>query len=144
MTLTFPAPAFMPTARKVASLPFHKFRVLLALDGSRLTPMVLTAALARCVRMTDRLDILLVNPPEAPTSMLSGLLLRLEHSGIDYRLASSEGDLGEQVLHYLKRFLGITLVLVDRIALLEETIGTSLAQLRAKGYRFVSITEQYP
>jgi hypothetical protein len=113
-------------------------RVLLAFEGGRLAPMLLAAALARCIQL-DHLDILLVNPPKAATTLLRDLLLRLEHSGIDYRLASTEGDLGEQVLHHLRRFRGITLVLVDRLAVLEQTIGEEMGQLREKGYSFDSI-----
>ncbi len=123
-------------------LPYSRFQVLLALDGNHLTPLLLSAALTHCVPLTDRLDILLVNPPKAPTSLLSVMLLRLEHSGIDYRLASTEGELGEQILEYLNRFLGITTVLVDRLTPLEQTIGPSLEHLRTKGYRFVPISEQ--
>ena len=122
-------------------LPYSKLQVLLALDGNHLTPPLLSAALAHCAPLTDRLDILLVNAPRAPTSLLSVMLLRLEHSGIDYRLASSEGELGEQILEYLKRFLGITTVLVDKLTPLEQTIGPSLEHLRAKGYRFVPISD---
>jgi hypothetical protein len=144
MAMTLSAPRQLPGARQRAQNTYHKFRVLLALDGNRLTPLLLTAALARCVRLTDRLDILLVNPPKAPTSLLAGLLLRLEHSGIDYRLASTDGDLGEEVLRYLKRFMGITTVLVDRLTPLEQTIGAAMAELRTQGYRFVSLSEQHP
>ncbi|NTV94681.1 MAG: hypothetical protein HGA75_04605 [Thiobacillus sp.] len=117
------------------------FRALLALDGTRLTPNLLTVAAKRCVHLAERLDILLVNPPKAPTRLLWGLLVHLENSGVDYRLASIDGDLGEQVLTYLKRFLGINIVLVDEVALLEQSISADMAHLRAHGYRFVSINE---
>lgn len=79
-----------------SSAPYHKFRVLLALDGRHLTDTLLTSAVPRCVEY-DRLDILLVNAPKAPTMLLRILLLRLKHSGIDYRLVSTDGDLGAQV-----------------------------------------------
>lgn len=139
------APELLPGTRRTgAGIPHHRFRVLLALDGRCLTPSLLARALAHCVPLTDRLDILLVNSPKAPTSLLAGLLLRLEHSGIDYRLTSSEGDLGEQVLHYLNRFLGISLVLVDRLNPLELSIGVAMARLRAHGYRFDPLSESMP
>ena len=141
MTLTMPAHGILTAAKSKAQLPYSKFRVLLALDGARLTPLLLTAALAHCVPLTDRLDILLVNPPKAPTSLLRGLLLKLEHSGIDYRLVSSEGDLGEHVLNYLNRFRGITQVLVDCLPSLERAMGSKLAELQSKGYRFIPLTE---
>lgn len=147
MTMTLSAPGLTPNARNNVHIPYHKFRVLLALDGNHFNQPLLSAALARCIPMTDRLDILLVNSPKAPTSLLSGLLLRLEHSGIDYRLASSEGEFGEQVLDYLKRFMGITLVLVDNLRPLEKSIGSAMSRLRTQGYRFVPLSspnaEQY-
>jgi hypothetical protein len=138
----FPHPAQQPRPALASNKPYHKFRVLLALDGGSLTRMVMAAAVARCTRLTDRLDILLVNSPKEPTSVLWRLLLTLEHSGIDYRLTSTEGDLGEQVLSYLHRFHGITMVLVNRLTPLEESIGGAMAQLRAQGYRFLSFSEE--
>lgn len=122
-------------------MPYPRYRLLLALDGGGITPMVLSAALKHCLQYTDRLDILLVNPPAAPTRQLCSLLLRLEEYGIDYRLASTEGDLGEQVLLYLKRFLGISMVLVARLSPLEKTIGEEMQRMCSKGYRFVPIAE---
>lgn len=135
-----PAPVRMTTPTGRPPMPHGKCRVLLALDGRQLTQDTLTTALMRCVELTDRLDILLVNSPKAPTSLLRSLLLRLEHSGIDYRLASTEGDLGEQVLHYVQRFLGITYVIVDHMTSLQQSMGEQIAQLSEKGYRFVEIS----
>ena len=134
------ASAFFGRSGLSTSKPYPKFRVLLALDGEGLSRLVLAKAVSHCVRLTDRLDILLVNSPREPTSVLWRLLLTLEHSGIDYRLTSTEGDLGEQVLSYLNRFQGITLVLVDSVAPLEQTIGGAITRLRAQGYRFIPIS----
>jgi len=139
-TLRMPFPAAEHKAERI----YEKFRVLLALDGLRLTPEILAAALKQCVQLTDRLDILLVNPPKAPTYLLGSLLLRLEHSGIDYRLASTEGNLGDEVVDYLHRFLGITLVIVDSLPSLEQALGSSLLELCRKGYRFISLSEPSP
>ncbi len=114
-------------------------QALLVLDGPRITPESLSLALAGCLRNTHRLDILLVNPPIAPTTLLRALLLRLEHAGIDYRLTSVEGDLQEQLVLYLKRFLAITTVLVENLVPLEDRMGCALvADLRSRGYRFLS------
>ena len=141
MTLALSVPVSVSADTGQEQVPRHKRRALLALDGTRLTPMLLVAALAISVQLTDRLDVLLVNPPKAPTTLLRGLLLRLEHSGIDYRLASTEGDVGEQVLHYLNRFQGVTQVLVDSLPSLEQGMGTRLAELRSKGYRFIGLSD---
>jgi hypothetical protein len=142
MTTTLPAIGVLPHATKHAHIPYHKFRVLLSLDGGHLSPLLLSTVPAYCVPFTDRLDILLVNPPKSPPSLLAGLLMRLEHSGIDYRLVSCDGELGEQVLDYLKRFAGITMVLVDNLSSLEQSIGSTMAKMRKVGYRFESINVQ--
>ena len=123
---------------------YGKCRVLLALDGQRLTPAVLAAAVRECAQVTDRLDILLVNPPKAPTYLLGGLLLRLEHSGIDYRLASSEGSLDAEISRYLQRFQGITLVIVDHLPSLERVLGSVLPDLRRTGCHFVTLLDTCP
>ena len=64
----------------------------------------LEAALRTCVHLTSRLDILVVNPPKAPASLLAVLLLKLEHSGVDYRLASAQEELASAVNRYLRRY----------------------------------------
>ena len=142
MAIDLTAPDLLWTEPCTEKAPYHLYRVLLALDGSRLTHMLMTEALAMCVQLTDRLDILLANPPKPPTMLLRGLLLRLEHSGIDYRLASSEGDLGQEVQHYIGRHAGITLVLIENVQRLEAAMGARLAGLRAKGYRFLSLVAE--
>lgn len=90
----------------MSPLPPARRRVLLALDGLTLTKAGLEAALRSCVHLTSRLDILVVNPPKAPASLLAVLLLKLEHSGVDYRLASAQEDLAIAVARYLKRYKG--------------------------------------
>jgi hypothetical protein len=137
------APSFSGAApaagKKLAAS--RKTHALLALDGSRLSPKILTAAAKRSVDLAERLDILLVNPPKAPTSLLWSLLVYLEHAGVYYRLASTEGDLGNQVLTYLNRFVGINLVLVEGLAPLEQGLGVEMAQLRSRGYQILPIIE---
>lgn len=142
MTMTFSFPAPRPLAKEVAKAPCHKFRVLLALEGDCLATLAVAALVSRCVKLTDRLDILLVNPSKEPTSLLWRLLLCLEQAGIDYRLTSTAGDLGEEVLGYLNRFQGITMVFVNRLPFLEQTIGMAMTRLRSMGYHFVSLPEQ--
>jgi hypothetical protein len=96
-----------------ASRAHQKKRVLLVLDGQRLTVELQMAALKLCVQWAHRLDILLVNSPKPATFLLGGLLLRLEHSGIDYRLISAEGELGNEATRHLQRNRGIELIVVD-------------------------------
>lgn len=118
-----------------------RLRVLLALDGQSLTPDTQHVALRCCLHWTRRLDILLVNPPQAPTFLLGGLLLRLEHSGIDYRLDSREGDYCEEVTRYLQRHTGIGLVIVNALPALEHYVSTQRPELGRKAARFISLVE---
>ena len=119
----------------MTTLPRHA-RLLLALDGQTLNRAVLDNVLRACVPHAPRLDILLLNPPREPTSLLSMLLLRLEHSGVDYRVASAHGDSGEEIVRYLGRHRGIdTVAVVDAARLGAET--RALIELR--GQRLLSI-----
>lgn len=119
------------------SLP--KMRSLLVLDGARLRPESLRAAEARCLQLADRVDILLVNAPGAPTSMLHKLLIELEQAGIDYRLTSASGNLIDQLANYLKRFVGIKVVIVDALPTLAHAGGARLTELFGQSYRLVSL-----
>lgn len=107
-------------------------RALLALDGRALDRELLTLVLRRCLTICKRLDILLVNPPRETTSCLSMMLLRLEHSGIDYRLSSTHGDMGEEILRHLSRYRGIEVVALANPKLLSDE-ARLLLQLKGHG-----------
>jgi len=92
-----------------------------------------------CLQVADRVDILLVNAPKPPASMLSSLLIRLEESGIDYRLTSVTGRLADQVSQYLRTFAGITSIIVSTLPALGETWRTRVADLRYRGYRLLPL-----
>jgi hypothetical protein len=109
-------------------------RALLALDGRDLGRELLANVLRHCVHLCPRLDILLINPPREPTTLLAILLLQLEHSGIDYRVASARGDMGEEILRYLSRYRGITALALAYAAQLGEE-ATRLIEL--KGHEIV-------
>lgn len=128
-----------PGKTKMPPLAGKPQRVLLALDGRALSKPLLAAALRQSIRLTDRIDILLLNPPKEPTTLLASLLLRLEHSGIDYRLASMEGSLEEEIERYLHRFQGVSVVLVGSSQPLEEAMGAKLQGLRRQGFRFIGL-----
>lgn len=117
-----------------------KYRVLLAVDGRHLTPEFQPGALKRCVQFCNRLDILLLNSPKSPTFLLGGLLLRLEHSGIDYRLTSGEGELGAEVMRYLQRFHSIDLVMVDDMPALERCLEMQRLAPERKACRYISLS----
>ncbi len=116
-------------------------RVLLALDGRTLERELLASLLRHCAHICPRLDILLLNPPREPTTMLALLLLRLEHSGIDYHVSSAHGEMSEEILSYLGRYRGITaLALADPTQLSEE--AKSLVALKGHPIVYLSTPEQ--
>jgi hypothetical protein len=113
-------------------------RVLLALDGATLGREVLTRVQRRCMTLCPRLDILLVNPPREATSCLGMLLLRLEHGGVDYRVASAHGEFGAEILRYLGRYRGI-----DALALAEagQLSEQARAELAGKGHEVLYLDD---
>lgn len=116
-------------------------RILLALDGRTLQRELLATLLRHCVHLCPRLDILLINPPREPTTMLAMLLLRLEHSGIDYHMSSAHGEMSEEILRYLGRYRGITaLALADPAQLDEE--AKNLVKLKGHQIVYLSTPEQ--
>lgn len=125
-----------------ATTPPAKHRGLIALDGAKLTPALLNAALAKCARLANRVDILLVNSTKAPTYALHNLLIGLEREGIDYRLASGNGALGDELTSYVRRFLGISLIMVTTLPALGADWEDKVANLRDQGYRITPLIEQ--
>ena len=136
MPIAAPVESTQPYSRRWAQHYHPGFRVLLALNGHDLNREILDKAFNCCRNLTDRLDVLVARPPLAPTFLLGGLLIRLEQSGIDYRLASSEGELGEEVLHYLHRFNGIRTIVLERHEALPER---ARYVLRGEGYQLISL-----
>lgn len=134
----------LPMSLRKVQTVHPKPRVLLALDGNSITQMLLETALRCCVQLTDRLDILLVNPPATPIARLNGLLIRLEHSGIDYRLASTDGVMADEVNSYLRRFLGITIVVIDNLSSLTVNQSQPLRQLQDGGHQIISLAGLQP
>ena len=120
------------------TLPRQHKRILLALDGHALARELPAQVLRHCVHLCPRLDILLINPPREPTSILAVLLLRLEHSGVDYRMASSHGRMGEEILRYLARYPGIQAVALADPAQL-DTESSQLIEL--KGHQVLFLGE---
>jgi hypothetical protein len=112
---------------------------LLALDGGALSPKMLSAAEAQCVKGAGRVDILLANSPRAPEAVLHKLLISLERMEIDYRLTHAEGNLGELVSQYLRRHKGITQIMVGTLPTLGKGWEVKVADLRYQGYRFCSL-----
>jgi hypothetical protein len=116
------------------------FRVLLALDGFRLSLETLDAAYERCSTMSRRVDVLVANCNTEPTPLLQEFLDRLNQNGIEYRLTMAEYSLASQVLRYTKRFPGIRTVLTNNPGGLSRGLGPLKESLLAEGYRFFGLT----
>jgi hypothetical protein len=71
--------------------------------------------------------------------MLCEFLSELEQVGIDYRVTISLGTLSDQTKHYIKRFLGIRLIMVSTLTTLGANWRIDVANLRHQGYRLVSV-----
>lgn len=134
-TLTIHSPAHQSTK------PAPKCRSLLALDGETLTPDILKSAIEKCRQVSCRVDILLVNPKRPPTTVLHELLIDLEQADIDYRLSSTEGSLSDLVAQHLRRFVGVSLVMVSALPSLGSDWRIKIADLRHQGYQFVSLQD---
>lgn len=112
-------------------------RILLALDGRALDREMLARLPRCCVQLSPRLDILLVNPPREPMSCLAMLLLRLEHGGVDYHVASALGEVGAEILHYLTRHRGITAVVLAEPGHLD---AESRGLIELKGHQIIFLS----
>ncbi len=117
-------------------------RSLIALDGSKLNPTLLNAALEQCAKLASRVDILLINSSKAPTYVLHKLLIGLERQGIDYRLTSGNGTLGDELTSHLRRFLGISLIMVTTLPALGVDWRAKASNLREQGYRLTTLIDQ--
>lgn len=116
--------------------------ILLALDGFRMKRPALPLALELCKRASNRLDILLLNPPKPSTLMLGAFLKNLEMAGIDYRLSSGEGELADQLPLYLQRFKYISCVLLDHMEQLDAKLNSTLEALRQRDYKILALLDR--
>lgn len=114
-------------------------RVLLALEGNGVSRDVLNLAFSRCVHLTSRLDIVVVNPPREPAALLGLLLVKLEHSGVDYRLMHAHDTLAAEVSRYLKRYTHRSTVIVIELEGLATALGTKFVQFCTDGHRFMEL-----
>jgi hypothetical protein len=113
--------------------------MLLALDGRHLDRAFLPLAVQVCRPVGKRLDILLVNPLKPATLMLWPFLQELEREGIDYRLTSCEGELAEELTHYVHRFRHISCILLDRLDARHTGLHPALHALRQEGYEVLTL-----
>lgn len=129
---------FNPKRKPVA--PDRLFQVLLALDGLGLTRELLVKALDRCVELTRRVDILLVNPSPEDAGLLLGLIGGMEQRDIETHLSCTEGTLEDEVNRYLQRFPGIKTVVTDNLTDWAVGMEPMMSAMRREGYRFVCLS----
>ena len=116
--------------------------VLLALDGHCLGRPALEPMLELCQRNNNRLDILLLNPPQPATLMLGTLLRHLEQRNIDFRLSSSEGELANALALYLHRFKSISSVVLGCLDHRDAKLHSQLDALRLDGYKIMVLVDR--
>ena len=117
------------------------FRVLLALDGSRMTLETMDLAFERCQAMTRCIDILVVKLSSEPAALLRDFLNQLEQHDIEYRLTITEDSLASQVARHMKRFPGIKTVVTDSQINWPDGLGPVMERLLVDGYRFVFLSK---
>lgn len=115
--------------------------MLLALDGFCLERPAFPRALQHCRRAGSRLDILLLNPPKPATLMLGRFLQTLEEERIDYRLSTGEGDLADELPHYLHRFKDISIILLGCDDRERKRLHPTLDVLRLEGYKVMALRD---
>lgn len=115
--------------------------MLLALDGLCLERPAFPRALQLCRRVGNRLDILLLNPPKPATLMLGKFLQTLEEERIDYRLTTGEGELADELPHYLHRFKDISIILLGCDDGEGKRLHPTLEALRLEGYKVMALRD---
>lgn len=127
----------------VQAVPGRKKRklthCLLALDGSALTPELLSAAEAKCISGSGRVDILLTNAPKAPEALLHKLLIHMEKMNVEYRLSNAQGNLATLIPQYLRRHKTISQIMLASMPDLGESWQIQVSNLRYQGYGFCTL-----
>ncbi|MEW6678133.1 MAG: hypothetical protein AB1421_09445 [Pseudomonadota bacterium] len=95
-------------------------RVLLALSSGKLAREVQQAAVRACVHFRTPVDILLTDVLSPDSRLPAPLMLRLEHSGLDYRFAQTEQNLSRAIRNYLARGRAPSTVIVTESKLLDS------------------------
>lgn len=120
--------------------PVHPYRLLLALDGTRLNREILALALDHCSALSQRIDVLVTTPDHASAAMLREFLNRQAEQNIEIRLTITEDDLANQVDQYMRRFPGIKTVVTDDLDGWLGQLGPTMERLRRDGYRFICLS----
>ncbi len=91
-------------------------QVLLGLEGDRLDERVLLCAANLCQRVNAGLEVLLISDNEELPARLARFFTELRAAGIGYRFFHKQGDLGWEIVRYVKTRKNIAFVVVESLA----------------------------
>jgi len=90
-------------------------QVLLGLEGVRLDERVLLCAANLCQRVNAGLEVLLISDNEELPARLAHFFTELRAAGIGYRFFHKQGDLGREIVRYVKTRKNIAFVVVESL-----------------------------
>ena len=90
-------------------------QVLLGLECDRLDERVLLCAANLCQRVHAGLEVLLISDDEELPARLARFFRELRAAGIDYRFFHKQGDLGWEIVRYVKTRKNIAFVVVESL-----------------------------
>ena len=90
-------------------------QVLLGLEGDRLDERVLLCAANLCQRVHAGLEVLLISDNKELPARLARFFRELRAAGIGYRFFHKQGDLGWEIVRYVKTRKNIAFVVVESL-----------------------------
>ena len=90
-------------------------QVLLGLEGVRLDERVLLCAANLCQRVNAGLEVLLISDNKELPARLARFFRELRAAGIGYRFFHKQGDLGWEIVRYVKTRKNIAFVVVESL-----------------------------
>lgn len=106
-----------PNANAIAGQPgmVTERQVLLGLEGDRLDERVLVCAANLCQRVHAGLEVLLISDNQELPARLARFFRELHAAGIGYRFFHKQGDLGWEIVRYVKTRKNIAFVVVESL-----------------------------
>ena len=107
----------LPNANAIAGQPGMAMerQVLLGLEGDRLDERVLVCAANLCQRVHAGLEVLLISDNQELPARLARFFRELHAAGIGYRFFHKQGDLGWEIVRYVKTRKNIAFVVVESL-----------------------------
>lgn len=107
----------LPNAYAISGQPnkASERQVLLGLEGDRLDERVLVCAVNLCQRVHAGLEVLLISDNQELPARLARFFRELHAAGIGYRFFHKQGDLGWEIVRYVKTRKNIAFVVVESL-----------------------------